>query len=435
MKWIVTDVRRGLFWQEQPQAERLDDCMKNVTVYEDARYQTFDGFGGAFTEAAGVAYAALSGAQKEAFIEAYFGESGLRYALGRLHIGSCDFALGNYAYAWNERLEPFCVDRDERYILPLLRAALCRRPLSLLASPWSPPACMKTNGEMNHGGRLKRECYCAWAEYVAKYLDAYRAMGIRIDRITVQNEPEAVQQWDSCLYTAREEAELVRTALAPALKRHGLEDVGIFIWDHNKEGLPRRVEGVMRDPEAARQVKGAAFHWYTGDHFESVALVRERYPQLKLYFTEGCVEYSRFADSTETCKAEMYAHDIIGNLNAGINGSIDWNLMLQADGGPNHVGNFCAAPIMASEDGQTFEKRLSYYYIGHFSRYIQPGARRLATSRYTSALEICAFENPDGTHAAVLLNRTPREVPLSLLAGGGAWGLSLAGHSIGTLCW
>lgn len=433
MKLIVTDAKRGLFWQEQPEPAALCDCMKNVTVYEDMRYQTFDGFGGAFTEAAGVAYAALGEEQKAALIEAYFGESGLRYALGRLHIGSCDFALGNYAYAQDERLEPFSVERDERYVLPLLRAALDKRPLSLLASPWSPPAFMKTNGEMNHGGKLRRECYAAWAEYIAKYLEAYRAKGIAIDRITVQNEPEATQKWDSCLYTAQEEAELVCTALAPTLKEHGLGDVEIFVWDHNKEALPRRVAGVM--DRAAQQVAGAAFHWYTGDHFESVALVRERYPQLTLYFTEGCVEYSRFADSTETGKAEMYAHDIIGNLNAGTNGSIDWNLLLRADGGPNHVGNFCAAPVMASEDGKTFERRLSYYYIGHFSRYIQPGARRLAVSRYTDALEICAFLNPDGTRAAVLLNRTDRELPLSLHAGGGDWGLCLAGHSVATLCW
>lgn len=435
MEWIVTDAQKGLFWKEMPNPETLDDCMKNVTVYEDARYQVFDGFGGAFTEAAGVAYAALSEEQKDALIEAYFGESGLRYAMGRLHIGSCDFALGNYAYARDERLEPFSVARDERYVLPLLRAALKKRPLSLLASPWSPPAFMKTNGEMNHGGRLRRECYALWAEYVARYLESYRGMGIAVDRVTVQNEPEAAQTWDSCLYTAQEEAELVRTELAPALAQHGLGDVEIFIWDHNKEALPRRVEGVMRDGKAAQHVKGVAFHWYTGDHFESIALVHERYPELKLYFTEGCVEYSRFADSTETGKAEMYAHDIIGNLNAGTNGSIDWNLMLRADGGPNHAGNFCAAPVMGSEDGKTFEKRLSYFYIGHFSRYIRPGARRLAVSRYTGAVEVCAFENPDGTHAAVLLNRTPQDVPLSLSAGGGAWGISLAVHSIATLCW
>lgn len=435
MKWIVTDAQKGLFWQEQPEPPAHDDCMKQVTVYEDARYQTFDGFGGAFTEAAGVAYAALDDAQKAALIEACFGESGLRYTLGRLHIGSCDFALGNYAYAQDERLEPFSVARDEQYILPLLRDALQKQPLSLLASPWSPPAFMKTNGEMNHGGKLKRECYTLWAEYVAKYLEAYRDMGIRIDRITVQNEPEATQTWDSCLYTAQEEGELVREALAPVLARHGLENVEIFIWDHNKEALLRRVEGTLSVAGAAQHVKGVAFHWYTGDHFESVALVHERYPHLQLYFTEGCVEYSRFADSSETGKAEMYAHDLIGNLNAGTNGSIDWNLMLRADGGPNHVGNFCASPIMASEDGKTFEKRLSYYYIGHFSRYIQPGARRLAVSRYTSAVELCAFENPDGTHAAVLLNRTAKAVPLSLNVGSKAWGLELAAHSIATLCW
>jgi hypothetical protein len=151
-----------------------------------------------------------------------------------------------------------------------------------------------------------------------------------------------------------------------------------------------------------------------GDHFETIEMVRKRYPEKEIFFTEGCVEYSRFADSGEIYKAEMYAHDILGNLNAGINASLDWNLLLDEKGGPNHVGNFCAAPIMCAPGEDSYEKRLTYYYIGHFSRYIKEGAVKIGTSRYTDGIEVTAFLNPDGERVAVILNKSEKEVPYTL---------------------
>ena len=135
---------------------------------------------------------------------------------------------------------------------------------------------------------------------------------------------------------------------------------------------------------------------------------------MELYFTEGCVEYSRFADSNEVYKAEMYAHDILGNLLSGMNGYMDWNLILDEKGGPNHVNNFCAAPVMCDVTEKTMEKRLSYYYIGHFSRYIRRGAVRVATTRFSDKVEAVAFRNPDGKLAAVLMNRTEEDIWMSL---------------------
>lgn len=168
------------------------------------------------------------------------------------------------------------------------------------------------------------------------------------------------------------------------------------------------------DEKTRKYVKGEAIHWYTGDHFETIEMVRKKYPEKEIFFTEGCVEYSRFADSGEIYKAEMYAHDILGNLNAGINASLDWNLLLDEKGGPNHVGNFCAAPIMCASVEDSYEKRLTYYYIGHFSRYIKEGAVKIGTSRYTDGIEVTAFLNPDGERVAVILNKSEKEVPYTL---------------------
>lgn len=446
---ITTDGKQGRFWEEQKLERRdMTDCMHVVNVYPDVEYQTFRGFGGAFTEAAAHIYGQMSGPKKKEIMEAYYGKSGLRYNMGRIHMNSCDFALGNYTYIeeGDAELKTFDISHDKAEILPMLADAKKTHSLSgmqetdkagikFLMSPWSPPAFMKTNGEMNHGGKLKHEYYQTWADYFVKFIRAYRSEGVNIRWLTVQNEPMAVQTWDSCVYTSAEEGMFVRDYLGPTLEREGLSDVGIFVWDHNKEEAYQRFREVVADEETRKYVAGEAVHWYTGDHFEALEMVRKKYPEMEIFFSEGCVEYSRFADSGEVQKAEMYAHDILGNLNAGISASLDWNLLLDSEGGPNHVGNFCAAPVMCDEKADTYEKRLSYYYIGHFSRYIRAGAVRIGTSRYTDAIGVTGFVNPDGERVVVLLNQSEKEQEYTLReAGKGICG-KLAPHTIETICY
>ena len=374
-----------------------------------------------------------------------------------MHIGSCDFALGNYEYLKNgEEPEKFSIARDDEYIVPMLKAAQNEAgDICLLASPWSPPAYMKTNGDMNNGGQLKTECYDAWADYIVRFILEYKKRGINISMLTVQNEPAAVQTWDSCIYSGTEEGQFISNALGPALAGAGLGDIKIYIWDHNKEAMYDRVSETLKVPGAEQYVAGVAFHWYTGDHFEAVRVTKEAFPELDLIFTEGCVEYSRFADSDEIRKAEMYAHDMLGNLNAGATAITDWNLLLDSKGGPNHVQNFCAAPIMCTENFEGIEKRLSYYYIGHFSRYIKRGAVRLAVSRYTDGIEAVSFVNPPdaavcagtseaaapsqtgiaghGEYVTVLLNRTCEDRTFTLTDGTEGYWITVPAHAIMTV--
>lgn len=436
-KVIVTNMAKNQFWADGNAEFGKVDHQKVINVFPELASHTFDGFGGAFTEAAGYNYSKLPSEKQEEFIKAYFSESGLRYRLGRIHLNSCDFALGNYAAmedASDIEMKSFSIERDEKYILPLVRDALTFGELSLMVSPWSPPPFMKTNGDMNNGGALKPEYYDFWAKYLVRYIKEYRNAGIPVTMMSVQNEPEAKQTWDSCLYSADDEARLACGHIGPALKSEGLEDVTIFTWDHNKEMLYSRAKANMKAKDADKYIGGFCFHWYTGDHFDTLRITRSQYPEKKLYFSEGCVEYSRFAETGAVGKAEMYAHDILGNLDAGCNGSIDWNLLLDSKGGPNHVGNFCEAPVMCNDDFTDFEKRLSYYYIGHFSRYIQPGAKRLATSRYADEVETVAFVNPDGERVVCLLNRSNRILPVSLCEDGmECRNLILEPHSIATV--
>ncbi len=440
IKIVTTDEKNKQYWEiRQVTAEKMEDCMHVINVYPEVEYQTFHGFGGAFTEAAAHTYATMNDEVKEEIIKACYGENGLRYKLGRIHMNSCDFALGNYTYIeeGDDKLETFDISHDKKEILPMIADAnrVADGPIQFLMSPWSPPAFMKINGEMNHGGSLKEEYYDIWAQYYAKFIHAYQKENVEIDWLTVQNEPMAVQTWDSCIYTSEQEQQFVRNHLGPVLEKEGLGDVGIFVWDHNKEEAYQRFKDILSDDVAAKYIRGEAVHWYTGDHFEGLEIVKKMYPDKEVFFTEGCVEYSRFADSGEVQKAEMYAHDILGNLNAGISASLDWNLLLDEKGGPNHVGNFCAAPIMCDTKEGSFEKRLSYYYIGQFSRYIQKGAKRIGTTRYTDKVEVTGFLNPDGTRVIVLLNRGEEAVAYTLRENLEGCTGTIEAHSIQTICY
>lgn len=434
----TTDLANGLHWHSEELAPAKADGMHQVNVFPALRGQTFAGFGGAFTEAAAHSWQQLTPANRQRFLDACFGPDGLGYTLGRAHIGSCDFALGNYAClsAPDETLAGFDISRDEQYLLPLIAAAqqTAGRRLGLLLSPWSPPAFMKTNGEMNHGGKLKPEYRALWAACMAGYVRRYRDAGCDVRMVSVQNEPAATQTWDSCLYTAREEGEFAAQYLRPALDKAGCGDVKILAWDHNKELLVQRAAGTLAAEGADKAVDGFGVHWYSGDHFEAIAAVRALYPGKEVWFTEGCVEYSRFDGMPRVGKAEMYAHDILGNLNAGIAGSLDWNLLLDAAGGPNHVGNFCEAPLMLTADGSDFLINGEYWYIGQFSRFIRPGATALGHSAYTAGLEATAFLNADGRKAAVLLNRTGGALDASLTEDGvTGYNFTLAPHTIATV--
>lgn len=411
--------------------------MSLIKLYPEETRQKILGFGGAFTEASAYTVSTMDEETRKQTAELYFGTTGNRYNFCRTHIQSCDFALGNYAYiedSNDKELKTFTLERDQKYIIPWIRMAFEHCPdLELLASPWSPPAFMKSNGEMNHGGVLKKEYYPMWADMIAKYVAEYEKLGIRISRLTVQNEPQAVQSWDSCIYTGTEEGEFAVNYLRPALDRKGYKDVTIAVWDHNKEIFLERAAETFAVKGADASIGALAFHWYSGDHFESLQMVREKYPEKELIFTEGCVEYSRFEKDNQVRHAEIYAHDMIGNFNHGMNGFIDWNLVLDAKGGPNHVGNYCDAPIMYEEEKKYLDVKLSYYYIGHFSRFVRPGAKAAVVTRFTDKLECAGFINPDGSQVVVILNRTEDTIEFTLQMGMEKAGLKMDAHSILTV--
>ncbi len=414
----TTNYRESVYFEKKE--EKLidaDECMHVINVYSDLLGQEIEGFGGAFTEATAHTYAGMAAESQKEFVGSYFGNEGLNYNLCRIPIHSCDFSLGNYTYIeeGDASLETFSINHDENEIIPLIKEAQAKseEEILFLSSPWSPPAFMKDSSAMNGGGKLLEEHYQNWANYFVKFIKEYEKRGIDISYITVQNEPLATQTWESCIFEANEEAQFVKEYLVPTLEKASLGHVQIFIWDHNKEEMYHRVKATFEVEGCEELVTGVAMHWYTGDHFGAIEATRRAFPDKKIFFTEGCVEYSRFSGTSDIENAEMYAHDILGDLNAGANAFIDWNMLLDAKGGPNHVGNLCASPIMATE-GETFEKRLSYYYIGHFSKFIKRGAKQCLTSTYTDKIETLACVNPDGSKVVVVLNKSDEAVETTL---------------------
>ncbi len=409
----------------------------SVFVDPARRMQTLMGFGGAFTEAAALTWQQLTPAAADEFLQACFSPTqGHGYTLCRVPMGSSDFGLGNHAHAdvaGDFALEHFSIERDRRHILPLIHAAqrVAGRPITLLASPWSPPAWMKTNGEMNHGGHLRPECRAAWAQCYVKFIQAYAAEGVPIWGVSVQNEPQAVQRWDSCIYSAEEERDFVRDHLGPALHAAGLAHVKIVVHDHNRDELLQRAATLYADPEAAKYVWGAGFHWYVEDHFDHVQRLHDAWPDKQLLFTEGCQEGG--PHHGEWSLAERYARSLIADLNHWTVGWIDWNLLLDEFGGPNHVGNYCSAPVLADAGRSALHFQSSYAALGHFARFMHPGAQRVLCAATREALECTAAVNPDGSLAVVVLNRSDVALHFNLQVGTRHAALNLPAHALLTV--
>lgn len=409
-----------------------------IKVYPDHLKQHVDGFGAAFTDAAGYVYAQMNKESQDRFLSLCFDESGHNYRLCRAPIQSNDFSRSTWSYVTDkddEALETFSLGKDEQYLIPLIKDALhTSDDIKIISSPWSPPAFMKTNRMVRMGGHLKSEYYTRWADVIVRYILAYRKRGIRISALTVQNEPNARQTWESCEMSPEEESNFAINYLKPALVATGLTDVKIFVWDHNKDQILERSETELSVDGAQTAIDGIAFHWYSGDHFEALREATQEFPNKLFYMTEGCEALPRGAASDLTY-AEHYAHDIIGDFQNGAHGYIDWNILLDETGGPNHASNYCYAPLMYDRANRHLEVKPAFSYIGHFSHYIKPGAHIMLTSRATDDVEVLAAQNPDGEQVLVLLNTKDEEQDIKVHEGESTASFTLPEHSIATLCW
>jgi glucosylceramidase len=243
----------------------------------------------------------------------------------------------------------------------------------------------------------------------------------------------AKQRWESCIYTAEEERDFVKHHLGPTLARAGMGDKKLIVWDHNRDLMLHRASTILDDPDAARYVWGLGFHWYAEGLHDNTKLVHDLYPHVNLIFTEACNYPWDFDKINEWHWGENYGRNMIHDFNGGAVGWTDWNILLDESGGPNHVGNFCYAPVHGDTRTGKLHYMNSYYYIGHFSKFIRPGARRIASASMSEHLLSTAFRNEDGSIAVVVMNESDEALPFLLWLDGKAAAANSPAHSIQTL--
>lgn len=416
-----------------------------VLVFVDPgkEFQTFHGIGAALTDAAAETFYKLPKATQDEFLKAHFDkQTGIGYTIARTNINSCDFSSDMYTYVQegDKDLNTFDIAHDKKFKLPFIKASMAAAggKLNLFASPWSPPAFMKDNNNMLQGGKLKPEFYSSWAMYYTKFIKAYEAEGVPVWGISIQNEPMATQRWESCIYTAEEERDFLKNHLGPTMEKEGLKDKKIIVWDHNRDLIYQRAQTYFNDPEASKYIWGIGFHWYEDwsgglPMYENIRRVNEAFPDKNIFFTEGCAESFDSTRYKAWVLGEEYGRSMINDFNNGMVGFTDWNILLDETGGPNHVQNFCFAPVHANTRTGQLIYTNAYYYIGHFSKYIQPGAKRVAAVASRSQLLTTAFRNPDGKLVVIVMNQSDKKTPYHLWINGKAAETVALPHSITTL--
>ncbi|RYY61454.1 MAG: glycosyl hydrolase [Chitinophagaceae bacterium] len=406
-------------------------------------YQTFFGIGAALTDASAETFYKLPKDKQQELLKAYFDKKdGIGYTVARTNINSCDFSSGSYTYvdSLDKELKTFNIEHDRKFKIPFIKEAMkaAGGKLDLFASPWSPPSWMKDNNSMLQGGKLKTEFYDTWALYYTKFISEYEKDGMPIWGISVQNEPMAKQRWESCIYTAEEERDFLKKSLGPIMAKQGYKDKKIVVWDHNRDLMYQRAQTYFDDPEASKYAWGIGFHWYedwSGGQpmYENVKRVHEAYPDKNILFTEGCNERFDAAQYKAWRLGERYGRSMINDFNNGMAGFTDWNILLDQTGGPNHVGNFCFAPVHGNTGTGELIYTNAFYYIGHFSKFVKPGAKRISSAASRSQLLTTAFRNPDGTTAVIVMNQGNVSSEYYLWINGKAAKLNTRAHSIATL--
>ncbi|KAL0492027.1 glucosylceramidase [Acrasis kona] len=427
---------RDLQWSSN---DRTANAVLTVDVDSNKQYQPIIGWGGAFTEASAHVFKQLNPQVQDEVMEAYFGPNGLNYTLCRTHMNSCDFSLENYSCdntTGDFALENFNINRDLRYIVPLIKLAQRKKPsLKWFFTPWSPPAWMKGNGKMDETSKpgliWKDQYKKTWALFFHKFIQAYKKQGIEFWGVTVQNEPEAITSWDTCYYSKEEERDFVRDYLGPLL-RQNYPDLKIMIWDHNRDNIFEWAKTILGDEETAKYVDGTAFHWYVDNLYENVQKTYETYPNKFVLASEAC--HCPGVKLYDYERGELYARDIIHDLNAGSGGWIDWNILLDSVGGPNHVGNFCDAPLVKDKDQQKIHYQFTYYHLGHFTKFMQVDGKRIFSkvSDRTDKVYSAAVLNPDGRVSLVIQNMSDEDFDVKIQDGSRTAVATIAAHSIKT---
>ena len=444
----------------------LEKNMSIIKLDPNHRFQTITGFGGAFTEASASLLNKISQKNRDTIIQAYFSEQGAHYSLTRTHMNSCDFSLNHYSYAPvddDRELKYFTIKEDKDDLIPMIKDALkaSKDGFKILASPWTAAPWMKDNNAWV-GGKLLPRYYDTWALFFSKYIDAYREEGIDIWGFTVENEPLGNgNNWESMHFSPNEMTNFVQHHLGPKLE-NDKHDVKILGYDQNREHLSEWIDSMYSNEASSKYFDGTAIHWYasTYDVFpKELNYAHNKAPNKYLIQTEACVDSQIpvWKDDAWYWKKEAtdwgwdwaperdkhlhpkyapvnrYARDIIGCLNNWVDGWVDWNMVLNRQGGPNWFKNWCIAPVIVDSEKDEVYFTPLYYTMAHFSKYIRPKATIIDADNSDKELQVTAAQNLDGTIAVVVFNEGNIKKSFKLLIGQKQSTITISGQSIQTI--
>jgi glucosylceramidase len=415
-----------------------DPNLLTIDVDESTRYQRIDGFGGSITDASAWVLAQAGPAQQASIVSALFDrQAGIGISFLRQPIGSSDFSLNPFTYddiyQWGTDydLASFSIDHDRAYILPALRAALAVNPaISVMASPWSPPAWMKTDGSLI-AGSLRTTAFDAYARYLVKFIQAYQAEGVPIGSLTVQNEPLTTPPYPSMYMLAPDQATFIGQNLGPALAAAGLP-TRVFTWDHNLDTTYPFT--VLSDSAANSYVSGVSFHCYGGDP-SAMTTFHTAYPDREIDMTE-CGDSSRATFGNKLTYDVRFT--LIASLRNWATRVAKWNLVLDQNRGPRlYSGDCLNCQGMVTYDTSTGAVSFNedYYAIGHASRFIQPGAYCIQSTGYIGGIDNVAAINPDGSIALLAINAADISQTFQIRWHGSTLTYTLDSNAVATFVW
>lgn len=432
-------VFRGEEREATPSADRL-------AVDDSKMGQQILGLGSSLDHATCFNLSQLSNEQRRDVLTRLFDRTnGIGINLSRICIGTPDFTPEPW-YSYDDladgesdaALSKFSIEKDKRYILPVLQSALQVNPnLMFFASPWSPPGWMKSTGNLI-GGELKVQHYASYAQYFVKFIEAYREEGIPIHAVTIQNEPgvdrnkgSASWHYPSCHWTAEQERDFIKSHLGPAFEQAGLK-TEIWTYDHNFNEVPTPdgddpgiayPRTVLSDPVAAKYVGGVAFHGYAGKP-KGMMTFHQEFPTFPVHFTEGSV-FGPYGGRL-----------LIEYLRNGASSYNGWVTLLDSDGKPNN-GPFRASRTCVTIDSKTKQPKYHYDYFqyGHFFRFIQRGSHRIEVAGGDNLLGAVAVLNPDGEIVTIIVNSGGKQRSLTIFWRGHSVELSLPQRSVSTVAW
>lgn len=418
-------------------------------VRVNAEKESFDndflGFGVAITGSSCYWLSKMESEERKEFLRDIYTNEGIGLSLGRLTIGPSDYSAELYSYddVPNDiELKHFSIDRDKEYIIPMIKEILSVNPdITLFASPWSPPGWMKTGGCMC-GGYMREEYIECYAEYIIRFLKAYESEGIKIKALTPQNEPNTDQSgvMPACIWHPDTEAKFVGI-LREKLTENGM-DTQIWIYDHNFLEAEARVMWQLDNYEnLSKECNGIAFHYYSGS-FEQTKILKQKYPNLALHFTEGGPRlYDNY--DTDWCKWSIIMAKALG---IGYSSFTGWNLMLDETGGPNIGPFFCGGLVTRNSKTGELSYSGQYKAFRHIAPFVKKGVKVHSVKFENCATpfmsgypkcgktpEGCAFKNADGTEVLLLANPHSDKCQVQYFKDNEWWYIELLPNSVSTV--